>query len=32
MSAVKRFVLTYSPFILLVAAAAVGFLHVNYYW
>jgi hypothetical protein len=32
MNAITRFVITYSPFIMLVAAAAIGFLHVEYYW
>jgi hypothetical protein len=32
MNPFMRFILTYSPFILLVAAAAIGFLHVTYYW
>jgi hypothetical protein len=32
MKSVKRFVLTYSPFIMLAAAAVVGIVHVNFYW
>lgn len=32
MNTVKRFILTYSPFIVLAAAAVIGVLHVTYYW
>ena len=32
MNIVKRFILTYSPFLLLAAAAAIGALHIMYGW
>jgi hypothetical protein len=32
MKTVKQFVLIYSPFILLTAAAVIGVLHVSFYW